>query len=108
MRGIGRGQTIHLFVIPEIERLMARELKEAEMHLTGRLLPAHFTYAHSLNICYFPDMPEEKKVLIDVSAWLVINSMRSERIQFNQLCIQNVSNVWRKNSFKTLLKNHRR
>ena len=53
-------------------------------------------------------MPEEKKVLIDVSAWLVINSMRSERIQFNQLCIQNVSNVWRKNSFKTLLKNHRR
>jgi hypothetical protein len=45
-------------------------------------------------------------VLVDVAAWLVINSMRSERIQFNQLCIQNVSNVWRKNAFKTLLKNH--
>jgi len=106
MRGIGRGQTIHLFVIPEIERLMARELKEAEMHLPGSY--PHLTYAHSLNIIYLSDMPEEKKVLIDVSAWLVINSMRSERIQFNQLCIQNVSNVWRKNSFKTLLKNHRR
>lgn len=45
-------------------------------------------------------------MLVDVAAWLVINSMRSERIQFNQLCIQNVSNVWRKNAFKTLLKNH--
>jgi hypothetical protein len=51
-------------------------------------------------------MDGDEKVLVDVAAWLVINSMRSERIQFNQLCIQNVSNVWRKNAFKTLLKNH--
>jgi len=87
MRGIGRGQTIHLFVIPEIERLMARELKEAEMNITG--------------------VSEDKKALIEVAAWLVINSMRSERIQFNQLCIQNVSNVWRKSAFKHLLHNHR-
>lgn len=35
MRGIGRGQTIHLFIIPEIERLMMRELKEAEMPVPG-------------------------------------------------------------------------
>jgi len=87
MRGIGRGQTIHLFVIPEIERLLHRELKEAEMVIT--------------------DVSEERKALIEVAAWLVINSMRSERIQFNQLCIQNVSNVWRKSAFKALLKKHR-
>lgn len=31
MRGIGVGQTIHLYIIPEVERLMARELKEANM-----------------------------------------------------------------------------
>ncbi len=49
----------------------------------------------------------DQKVLVDVAAWLVINSMRSERIQFNQLCIQNVSNVWRKNSFKTLLAHYK-
>ncbi len=44
-----------------------------------------------------------KKVLVDVSAWLVINSMRMERIQFNQLCLQNVANVYRKNAYKDLL-----
>src|SRR5688572_14975081 len=87
MRGIGIGQTIHLFIIPEIERLMARELSEAEMPETGAT--------------------GTRKVLIDVSAWLVINSMRSERIQFNQLCIQNVSNLWRKNAFKNLLQYHK-
>eukprot|EP01087_Luapelamoeba_hula_P004848 TRINITY_DN1482_c0_g1_i1.p1 TRINITY_DN1482_c0_g1~~TRINITY_DN1482_c0_g1_i1.p1 ORF type:complete len:4317 (-),score=602.49 TRINITY_DN1482_c0_g1_i1:51-13001(-) len=87
MRGIGRGQTIHLFVIPEIERLMARELKEACLPNKG--------------------LEPERKPLVDVAAWLVINSMRSERIQFNQLCLQNVTNVWRKNAFKTLLKNHK-
>lgn len=31
MRGIGVGQTIHLYIIPEVERLMVRELKEASM-----------------------------------------------------------------------------
>ena len=41
-----------------------------------------------------------------VVAWLVINSMRSERIQFNQLCIQSVGNVWRKNAFRLLLDNY--
>jgi len=39
MRGIGRGQTIRLHIIPEIERLMARELKEARMPLTSALTP---------------------------------------------------------------------
>lgn len=31
MRGIGRGQTIHLFVIPEVDRLIDRELLAAKM-----------------------------------------------------------------------------
>jgi hypothetical protein len=35
MRGIGKGQTIHLYIIPEIERLMARELKHARMPPNG-------------------------------------------------------------------------
>ena len=26
MRGIGKGQTVHLFIVPEIKRLMARQL----------------------------------------------------------------------------------
>jgi len=83
MRGIGKGQTIRLLLTPEVEELMTRELKAAgdeQRAETG-----------------------EKRLLQDITAWLVINSMRSERVQYNQLCIQNVHNVWRKNGFKHVL-----
>lgn len=43
-------------------------------------------------------------VLDDVVAWLVINSLRSEQTQWVMLCIQNISNLYRKNAFRTLLK----
>jgi hypothetical protein len=88
MRGIGKGQKIHLFVIPEVEELMIRELNEADI------------------ISRVTSSSENVKFLENVSAWLVINSMRSERIQFNQLCLQNTANVWRKNCFRELLNNH--
>jgi len=84
MRGIAQGQTIQLFIIPEIERLIQRELKQAK--ITSSLTSG------------------PKKVLEDVAAWLVINSMRLERIQFNMLCLQNVSNVYRKRAYVELLK----
>ena len=38
-------------------------------------------------------------VLADTVAWLVINSMRSEQVQWAMLCVQNVANVYRKNAF---------
>ena len=112
MRGIGKGQTIHLYIIPEIERLMARELKHARMPPNGTsrkgllCFPPPAAPASKLFFTSATGIDGDQRVLVDVAAWLVINSMRSERIQFNQLCIQNVSNVWRKNAFKTLLKNH--
>ena len=31
MRGIGRGQTITVFIIPEVEELMARELSDKKL-----------------------------------------------------------------------------
>ena len=43
------------------------------------------------------------QLLKDVAAWLVINSMRSEKVQYNLLCEQTVSNVWRKGAFRHLL-----
>ena len=39
----------------------------------------------------------------DVAAWLCLNQMRSERTQFNLLCEQTVSNVWRKRAYRTIL-----
>jgi hypothetical protein len=45
-------------------------------------------------------------MLKDVSAWLIINTMKMEKVQFNMLCQQSISNVWRKKCFKLLTDNH--
>ena len=73
MRGIGAGQTIHVLIIPEVKELMARELR------------------------YVGDP------LKDIAAWLTINSMRSEKTQWSMLCLQNVSNAYRKPAFNAIL-----
>ena len=44
------------------------------------------------------------RVITDVCAWLVINGMRSEKVQFNLLCEQSVNNVWRKAAYRHLMK----
>ena len=53
------------------------------------------------------DYAGNKILLENVLAWLVINSMRVDGVQFNLLCEQSVSNVWRKRAFSTLCENHR-
>jgi hypothetical protein len=50
---------------------------------------------------------EKERKLQDIVAWLVTNSMRSERTQFDQLCAQNLANVWRQNAFTQLMAGHR-
>eukprot|EP01012_Entosiphon_sulcatum_P009332 TRINITY_DN1521_c0_g2_i1.p1 TRINITY_DN1521_c0_g2~~TRINITY_DN1521_c0_g2_i1.p1 ORF type:complete len:4962 (-),score=1074.52 TRINITY_DN1521_c0_g2_i1:73-14958(-) len=92
MRGILRGQKIHLFITPEVGELVRRELRAAKYR--------PITSAGD-SLTSEPD--QRKEVLREVCAWLVVNSMRSERIQFNQLCIQSVANVWRKVGFRNLL-----
>lgn len=37
-----------------------------------------------------------------MAAWLLINSMRMESLQFIQLCIQELHTVWRKRAFHML------
>jgi len=86
MRGISKGQKIHLFLIPEIYRHMKRELLKAAIVV--------------------PEEPSPKQILNYVAAWLVVNSMRMERIQFNMLQMQNVANIWRKRGFNGLLEEH--
>uniref|UniRef100_A0A7S1J653 ubiquitinyl hydrolase 1 n=1 Tax=Eutreptiella gymnastica TaxID=73025 RepID=A0A7S1J653_9EUGL len=85
MRGILRGQKVQLLVIPEVAKLIQRELSQAGYPVAPE------------------GVAEGERVLREVLAWLVVNSMRSERIQFNQLCIQSCANVWRKNGFAGLL-----
>ena len=67
MRGIGKGQTIHLFIVPEIKKLIEKTLPR----MTGQ-------------------------VEDDVAAWLQLNGMKAEKLQFLQLCSQSMQTVWRK------------
>lgn len=45
----------------------------------------------------------DEGVLKDITAWLIINTMRSEKVQFNMLCEQNLHTVWRKRAFNMLM-----
>ena len=85
MRRLQRGHTIHILVIPEVRDLILRELAGTAC---VKLLDAGIGTADSLKA---------------IVAWLVTNSVRSEHIQAQQLLVQNVSNVWRKNAFRVLL-----
>jgi len=87
MRGIARGQRIHVFVIPEVAELVRRELSSADIPIGD---PQGLAKA------------DRKLVLQNIAYWLIVNSMRTERVQYSQLCLQNVSNVWRKQAYKTL------
>jgi hypothetical protein len=49
----------------------------------------------------------DRTYLENVLSWLVINSMRVDSVQYNLLCEQSVSNVWRKRAFSTLKNNFR-
>lgn len=93
MRGIGKGQTITLLVIPEVNDLIS---KHVSIGATG-----------NQGISGFGDISNPKKFLKDVLSWLVINSMRVDSIQYNLLCEQNVSNIWRKRCFSFLLSSFR-
>lgn len=62
MRGIGVGQKIHVYIIPEVKELMNREL------------------THSVS--FEAKKGSEDHVLEDIVAWLIINSLRSEHTQW--------------------------
>ena len=111
MRGIGRGQTVRLVVIPEVVDLISRELRRCS-HRCPKLSRQPSSSSSSSSSSYYPwrlcsqNRPQwgaaGSRPLVDVLAWLVLNSMKSERLQFNQLCVQNVSNAYRKVAFAHL------
>ena len=75
MRRLGQGHRIHIVIIPEVLGLIRRELVLANC--------AHLI-AEGAGCA---------DVLRGVTAWLIINSMKSDRTQFQQLLVQNSANV---------------
>ncbi len=85
MRGIAKGQTLELFIIPEIQRLVYRELNSQRRAVDS------------------VQAKSRTQMLYDVTAWLVVNLVRAERLQYSMLQIQDASNVWRRNAFRQLM-----
>ncbi|KAJ8602501.1 hypothetical protein CTAYLR_001253 [Chrysophaeum taylorii] len=99
MRGIGTGQRVRVVVIPEVRRLVAHELgscRALEPSATdnngggGGIL--------SLTTARNNGGPHISP-LAEIVAWLVVNSLRAEQLQWSMLCAQNISNVYRKEAF---------
>ena len=80
MRGIGKGQTIELYLIPEVANRIQDDLKIIENRQHGRENP-----------------------LLDVPAWLLLNAMRMEGLQFMQLSMQELRDVWRSRALEALV-----
>ena len=76
-------------------------------HKTTRQCNINNDHLHAPFSCYFFLLTLLQQgtvqLLRDVAAWLVINSMKSEKVQFNLLCEQSIGNVWRKHAYRTLL-----
>jgi hypothetical protein len=94
MRGIGQGQTIELFIIPEVMRLVQDQCAKLGGGGGGAgLLPVGGQPYGNVG---------GKQLLINVAAWLTVNGMKSENLQFRMLCQQSIDNVSRKRAFSLL------
>ncbi|KAG9413019.1 hypothetical protein AC1031_016040 [Aphanomyces cochlioides] len=78
MRGIGAGQVIHLYLIPEVENRIRQELS-------------------------LIDTKSIDDFRLHVPAWLLVNSMKMESMQLVQLSLQELHNVWRTRALESLL-----
>ena len=98
MRGIGQGQTVHLLIIPEVYDLISKVLFVVKQQ---RPINAPGQTAGIIPV----SKPRQHNVLTAVAAWLLVNSIRSEHVQHNQLRVQSCSNVWRKEAYARLQSN---
>uniref|UniRef100_A0A0G4G6D4 ubiquitinyl hydrolase 1 n=1 Tax=Chromera velia CCMP2878 TaxID=1169474 RepID=A0A0G4G6D4_9ALVE len=116
MRGIGSGQRIDVLLIPEVVNLITRTLdicrgkgNKESLGQSGAAAAAMGDgggeWAHFNPFAHSHTHAQQRQALVEVLGWLVVNSMRSERTQHSQLCIQNIHNVPRKAAFKRLLQN---
>ena len=137
MRGIGDGQTVTILVIPEVGELMKRQLAKAQSPAaatpaaaeavtavtaekvqgryregTGKGAAEAVTAAVEAAAARGGGgngaRDDSARDLVDITAWLVINSMASERVQFDQLCHQNLAHIWRRNAWASLVEQHSR
>lgn len=85
MRGIGQGQTLELFIIPEV---MERIQKHVRLLSGARSMPQqHMAGANGNELLSLgPIQPQvSQNLLVHVASWLTLNGMKSENMQFRLL-----------------------
>lgn len=91
MRGIGRGQSICLYIIPEIEELISRDMGLASLPQLPK----------------FSSLGSRHKGVLDaVACWLLCQSMRTEKVQYAMLQLQNLANIWRRSSLTVVMEDY--
>ena len=88
MRGIGKGQTIILFIIPEVMKLIKDKVQQLNIARSAQtpalsVKPAAQGYGGDL-LAISPGSNATmlgQRLLVDVTAWLTINGMKSENMQ---------------------------
>eukprot|EP00435_Cladocopium_sp_Y103_P008530 s3243_g2.t1 len=78
MRGINKGQRLVVYAIPEVSKLIEKSLMDV------------------------PISNDNRVGLVRVVAWLVINGLRSERVQAGMLRSQDSHTLWRRPAFNWL------
>eukprot|EP00301_Raphidiophrys_heterophryoidea_P026236 c9007_g1_i1.p1 GENE.c9007_g1_i1~~c9007_g1_i1.p1 ORF type:complete len:1470 (+),score=397.75 c9007_g1_i1:657-4412(+) len=120
MRGIGNGQTIRLLIIPEVLKLIERQMGSSASVPAPAAQPSDqfsdilnfgnvvSTLAGFItpNTAQSNTLSQTKTIICNVVGWLHINSMKTEHIQWNVLMQQCIKNIWRKESYSMLMKSH--
>ena len=102
MRGLGQGQTVQLLIVNEVLELVREAEEASQPKLASGDVPHQGGAAQAVEPATHIHL-EVATQLNAVVAWLVTNSMKSERLQQLQLFDQSVASVWRKQAFDLLL-----
>ena len=91
MRQIGRGQRLSLLITPEVKKLVETSLGDSSNESGSQEVSSK---SHSLDVASMVGGGETHgRWLRHVLAWLVVNGMRAENVQFGLLQEQRAANV---------------
>ncbi len=85
MRGIGQGQTLELFVIPEVMERISKHVRLLSGANSNKLQIATQTYGNDLLSLGPFHSQAPQNLLVSVASWLTLNGMKSENMQFRLL-----------------------
>ena len=125
MRGIGKGQRIELLITPEIRQLMRTDLCKVVVRRRrrggggGEGAATAGRAASEADAAATPAPPSDDREVAAwesdaselprcVAAWLQLQQLRSEKIQYVMLQFQNLADVWRRPAAATLLQTYSR